>query len=612
VVLPLTARAPQARPHAPEVHAPEVHAPEIHARVGRTPAAPACPAPPAALTDGALGGPSRFAAPTAADAAARARAADANAATVLTGLDAAIAAALETRTAAPLLDRLRRLEARGAAAERDLTAAGRPGEGAARLTAAGPRLAAHARGVAGGLPASAPERAALERLARRLDDAKVGGTSTTHRAGQPIALEQTQDRRVPSAALAELTQALQAQGVAHTIVDVPLEGGGSALGLRIEPGDEGLGKLAARVKARFGVELLYCPETLAQLGALGAYDPSTKQVFLDAETIRKGKPTATGLHELRHAYFDTLRDEGHGTPFDVTLHSRSRAPISRRSEIYRSYQSGEELATWTKDLRAAFGEVTTSDGTPRGAFPWKLHEKLTGTLQLTHQTQDAVGRAVGVIDGLLELEKPRHLRTQLAESRMVTVKDGVVCVDKLGWQAKVPFVRPEEKALLTRLDAAEQALAHVKKSGGFLAPLTHRKQLEAAKLELDGAQRAVLGHVKTRLQALGEHAAGVEAQVTPLATRTRVLALLRNAEYLGPDNRAALLDVAKTLPELTAHVEAWNAKPGDEAAWKALTADLYGRGFEALRTEGKGTVDRLAIGSTRVVHAARGEPKPLR
>ncbi len=609
MVLPLTVRAPQPRPQpsAPEGLDPRAQlarAPAASKNSARTPPRPA----PAALTDGALGGPSRFAAPTAADEAARTRAADTNAAAVLAGLDAAIAAALETRAAAPLLDRLRRLEARGAAAERDLAAAGRPGEGVARLTAGGPRLAAHARAVAGGLPGSAPERAALERSARRLE----GAPPKARPLEKPIALEQAQDRRVPSAALAELTQALAAQGVAHTSVDVPLDGGGSGLGLRVEPGDKGLGKLAARVKERFGVELLYCPETLAQLGALGAYDPSTKQVFLDAETLRSGKPTATGLHELRHAHFDKLRDDGHGTPFDVTLHSRSRAPISRRSEIYGSYQSGEELATWTKDLRAAFAEVRTSDGTPRGSFPWKLNEKLTGTLQLAHQTQDAVNRAVGVVDGLLELEKPRHLRTQLAESRMVTVKDGVVCVDKLGWQAKVPFVRPEERALLTRLDAAEQALAEVKRSGGFLAPLTHRRELEAAKLELDAAQRAVLGHVRTRLLALGEHAAGVEAKVTPLATRTRVLALLRNAEYLGADNRAALLDVAKTLPELTPHVEAWQRQPGDEAAWKALVTDLYGRGFEALRGEGKVIIEQLAIGSTRVVHAARGEPKALR
>ncbi len=523
---------------------------------------------------------------------------------VLEGLDGAMARLLAARDLSGLGDQLARLSARLEAAERDLGAVGRGGEGTRRVAASRESIAAHVERL---LAAASPKDAlrARPRLDRAIHRLWKGD------APKQLYATDAKDRPLPSSSVEQAMEALQKNGVPFQLITLTREDGSSVAALEIEPGSrqKGLSKVATRVAERFGARFTFSPEILADHGALGMFSPDSNRIFLDKDSILDNRLSMTGLHEVRHAYFHARRVQGgQDSIFDTFFTSRSRSPISQRCETYRQYQSGEELATWSKDIRIAFREVKSGPADPSSPFPWTLQTKAKGTYQLAIQTQEASTRALRVADDLLATKGSRALRQKLEDTPYMRAnrETGAVTIDVLGFGAHLPFVTPEEKVLFTRLADAEDNLAAVRKKAGVLAPLVLGKSDTAAKRELYAAQRAVLEMAREKLIGLRDFAAKLEAEVTPLHERMSMLAVLRMGQYAGEDKRPDYLELGARFEEMAPLVEAYRCKatPSDED-WKELVTAMYSAGSFAVATEGRASADRLAMMSTKAVTGLR-------
>jgi hypothetical protein len=407
------------------------------------------------------------------------------------GLERALAA-LSAARPTEQVSGVDRLVARLAAAEQGLAGTPHAGEARASVAAALPAL----RTTLAPEPGSKLDKA----LARLASAAGAPPTTTPSTNGAPVLVSAS---GLPAAKLGDselglgrveieaLASKLTARGTPFALIEVPLGNGLSAPAIQLLAGPKGLGRVAARVAEQYGAELVYCPAYNHQQDAHGVFNPTQNRVYLDGRTLEDDKLSAVGRHEVRHAHFHAQRKAGKSTSlYNAEFHSTAVSGLSRRSSIYRNYQSAEELSTWGKNVRDSF-EARTGK-----VDRWELKSRVSGLQEIAQQTQDVAARKLKLVDELLATQSSKALR-DATESIPVKSYDGGVSIRYLAYTTKIALVGPEHGKLLEALKSAEAKFDKLDRT--FLPGVLKPKAWREAKAELDTAQRAVLTAARTQL-----------------------------------------------------------------------------------------------------------------
>lgn len=79
--------------------------------------------------------------------------------------------------------------------------------------------------------------------------------------------------------------------------------------LVIKQSESPIGKVSAKIKSRFDVEIVYDPVYLIQKNSLGYADFAKKTLGIPAKTLANGEINSTVIHEIRHIYLSWLTKE---------------------------------------------------------------------------------------------------------------------------------------------------------------------------------------------------------------------------------------------------------------------------------------------------------------
>lgn len=503
------------------------------------------------------------------------------------GLERALAA-LSTARPAEQVSGVDRLVARLTAAEQGLAGTPHAGEARATVAAALPAL----RTTLAPEPGSKLEKA----LMRLASAAGAPPTTTPGTSGAPV-LASTSG--LPAAKLGDselglgrveieaLASKLTARGTPFALIEVPLDNGLSAPAIQLLAGPKGLGRVAARVAEQYGAELVYCPAYNHQQDAHGVFNPTQNRVYLDGRTLEDDKLSAVGRHEVRHAHFHAQRKAGKSTSlYNAEFHSTAVSGLSRRSSIYRNYQSAEELSTWGKNVRDSF-EARTGK-----VDRWELKSRVSGLLEIAQQTQDVAARKLKLVDELLATQSSKALR-DATESIPVKSYDGGVSIRYLAYTTKIALVGPEHGKLLEALKSAEAKFEKLDRT--FLPGVLKPKAWREAKAELDTAQRAVLTAARgqlTGLQTLGQK---YEAGATELGALLSRLSAAESLRYTAAADRPAKLEALAQDPVFAKVLEGLRGRDltGDDA-WRSLSDACTRAAQDALAKQGLVHASRLA------------------
>jgi hypothetical protein len=503
------------------------------------------------------------------------------------GIERALAA-LSAARPAEQVSGVDRLVARLAAAEQGL--AGTPHAGEARAT------------VAAALPALrttlAPEPGSkLDKALVRLASA-AGATHTTtpstngapvlaSASAQPAAKLGDSELGLGRVEIEALASKLTARGTPFALIEVPLGNGLSAPAIQLLAGPKGLGRVAARVAEQYGAELVYCPAYNHQQDAHGVFNPTQNRVYLDGRTLEDDKLSAVGRHEVRHAHFHAQRKAGKSTSlYNAEFHSTAVSGLSRRSSIYRNYQSAEELSTWGKNVRDSF-EARTGK-----VDRWELKSRVSGLLEIAQQTQDVAARKLKLVDELLATQSSKALR-DATESIPVKSYDGGVSIRYLAYTTKIALVGPEHGKLLEALKSAEAKFEKLDRT--FLPGLLKPKAWREAKAELDTAQRAVLTAARTQLTGLQTLGEKYEAGAHELGALLSRLSAAETLRYTAAGDRPAKLEALAQDPVFAKVLEGLRGREltGDDA-WRSLSDACARAAQDALAKQGLVHASRLA------------------
>lgn len=503
------------------------------------------------------------------------------------GLERALAA-LSAARPTEQVSGVDRLVARLAAAEQGLAGTPHAGEARASVAAALPAL----RTTLAPEPGSKLDKA----LARLASAAGAPPTTTPGTSGAPV-LASTSG--LPAAKLGDselglgrveieaLASKLTARGTPFALIEVPLGNGLSAPAIQLLAGPKGLGRVAARVAEQYGAELVYCPAYNHQQDAQGVFNPTQNRVYLDGRTLEDDKLSAVGRHEVRHAHFHAQRKAGKSTSlYNAEFHSTAVSGLSRRSSIYRNYQSAEELSTWGKNVRDSF-EARTGK-----VDRWELKSRVSGLQEIAQQTQDVAARKLKLVDDLLATQSSKALR-DATENIPVKSYDGGVSIRYLAYTTKIALVGPEHGKLLEALKSAEAKFDKLDRT--FLPGVLKPKAWREAKAELDTAQRAVLTAARTQLtglQTLGEKYESGAKELGALLSRLSAAETLR---YTAAGDRPAKLEALAQDPVFAKVLEGLRGREltGDEA-WRSLSDACARAAQEALAKQGLVQASRLA------------------
>jgi hypothetical protein len=503
------------------------------------------------------------------------------------GLERALAA-LSTARPTEQVSGVDRLVARLAAAEQGLAGTPHAGEARASVAAALPAL----RTTLGPEPGSKLDKA----LARLAAAAGSPLTTTPSTNGAPVLVSAS---GLPAAKLGDselglgrveieaLASKLTARGTPFALIEVPLGNGLSAPAIQLLAGPKGLGRVAARVAEQYGAELVYCPAYNHQQDAHGVFNPTQNRVYLDGRTLEDDKLSAVGRHEVRHAHFHAQRKAGKSTSlYNAEFHSTAVSGLSRRSSIYRNYQSAEELSTWGKNVRDSF-EARTGK-----VDRWELKSRVSGLQEIAQQTQDVAARKLKLVDELLATQNSKALR-DATESIPVKSYDGGVSIRYLAYTTKIALVGPEHGKLLEALKSAEAKFEKLDRT--FLPGVLKPKAWREAKAELDTAQRAVLTAARTQLtglQTLGEKYESGAKELGALLSRLSAAETLR---YTAAGDRPAKLEALAQDPVFAKVLEGLRGREltGDEA-WRSLSDACARAAQDALAKQGLVHASRLA------------------
>ena len=503
------------------------------------------------------------------------------------GLERALAA-LSAARPAEQVSGVDRLVARLAAAEQGLAGTPHAGEARATVAAALPAL----RTTLAPEPGSKLDKA----LARLASAAGAPPTTTPSTNGAPVLVSAS---GLPAAKLGDselglgrveieaLASKLTARGTPFALIEVPLGNGLSAPAIQLLAGPKGLGRVAARVAEQYGAELVYCPAYNHQQDAHGVFNPTQNRVYLDGRTLEDDKLSAVGRHEVRHAHFHAQRKAGKSTSlYNAEFHSTAVSGLSRRSSIYRNYQSAEELSTWGKNVRDSF-EARTGK-----VDRWELKSRVSGLQEIAQQTQDVAARKLKLVDELLATQSSKALR-DATESIPVKSYDGGVSIRYLAYTTKIALVGPEHGKLLEALKSAEAKFDKLDRT--FLPGVLKPKAWREAKAELDTAQRAVLTAARTQLtglQTLGERYESGAKELGALLSRLSAAETLR---YTAAGDRPAKLEALAQDPVFAKVLEGLRGREltGDEA-WRSLSDACARAAQDALAKQGLVQASRLA------------------
>lgn len=503
------------------------------------------------------------------------------------GLERALVA-LSTARPAEQVSSVDRLVARLTAAEQGLAGTPNAGEARATVAAALPAL----RTALTPEPGSKLDKA----LARLAAAAGSPLTTTPSTSGAPVLASAS---GLPAAKLGDselglgrveieaLASKLTARGTPFALIEVPLGNGLSAPAIQLLAGPKGLGRVAARVAEQYGAELVYCPAYNHQQDAHGVFNPTQNRVYLDGRTLEDDKLSAVGRHEVRHAHFHAQRKAGKSTSlYNAEFHSTAVSGLSRRSSIYRNYQSAEELSTWGKNVRDSF-EARTGK-----VDRWELKSRVSGLLEIAQQTQDVAARKLKLVDELLATQSSKALR-DATESVPVKSYDGGVSIRYLAYTTKIALVGPEHGKLLEALKSAEAKFEKLDRT--FLPGVLKPKAWREAKAELDTAQRAVLTAARTQLtglQTLGEKYEAGAKELSALLSRLSAAETLR---YTAASDRPAKLEALAQDPVFAKVLEGLRGREltGDNA-WRSLSDACARAAQDALAKQGLVQASRLA------------------
>lgn len=503
------------------------------------------------------------------------------------GLERALAA-LSTARPAEQVSGVDRLVARLAAAEQGLAGTPHAGEARAMVAAALPAL----RTTLAPEPGSKLEKA----LMRLASAAGAPPTTTPGTSGAPV-LASTSG--LPAAKLGDselglgrveieaLASKLTARGTPFALIEVPLGNGLSAPAIQLLAGPKGLGRVAARVAEQYGAELVYCPAYNHQQDAHGVFNPTQNRVYLDGRTLEDDKLSAVGRHEVRHAHFHAQRKAGKSTSlYNAEFHSTAVSGLSRRSSIYRNYQSAEELSTWGKNVRDSF-EARTGK-----VDRWELKSRVSGLLEIAQQTQDVAARKLKLVDELLATQSSKALR-DATESIPVKSYDGGVSIRYLAYTTKIALVGPEHGKLLEALKSAEAKFERLDRT--FLPGVLKPKAWREAKAELDTAQRAVLTAARAQLTGLQTLGQKYEAGATELGALLSRLSAAESLRYTAAGDRPAKLEALAQDPVFAKVLEGLRGRDltGDDA-WRSLSDACTRAAQDALAKQGLVHASRLA------------------
>lgn len=285
--------------------------------------------------------------------------------------------------------------------------------------------------------------------------------------------------------------------------------------LRLLPDRNGspLNKIAAEVEAKWNMTVVYAPALLATMGARGAFvDENT--VVLDEASVRDGKPSATALHELTHGYKQHRRNQGRGDTFDPSLDATySRFGISDQSDVYRDYQSAEELVTFAKGCRQTVPAAPDTDPVP--LFPDALLENVRRTDMLARQTGEALDGVLDKLKPALAARSPSELEAALDATQLTRAwGKGPKEVKLRGERAQVSLPQVTEA---DRQEAAQQAETKRAVEGfGFLRRLLSPKAFAAARRRGFEAEQAVLASSERKLSRLRDAAEQLQGLAQPL------------------------------------------------------------------------------------------------
>lgn len=348
----------------------------------------------------------------------------------------------------------------------------------------------------------------------------------------------------PSAALERAESALMGRGAAVRRETARLGDGSAVVRLVIEPDPKTrLGRVAERLVGH-GVALIYSPDELQRSGANGAYQSSTRSVFLDRESVLEDRLSPTGLHELRHMAFHRARERGTESLFHLSFHAFSRGQLSRYSQVYQQYMSAEELSTFARNLRQHARELPVlKPGQEAPDVPSAISLRARSLVQLCAQTVDVLGRAERALDEVLsETRSPAFLR-RLRDTRLVArhrassfgEQDSVSFMIP-GAYVEFPLVSERQKRLHGRAAEAREALNQaVSKHGGLLGLLGGRRELRRLRNECHQAEAELLQAIRTDLRALRERAVGLSGLASRLHEQAEAHEVLRYVSKAEPE-----------------------------------------------------------------------------
>lgn len=146
-----------------------------------------------------------------------------------------------------------------------------------------------------------------------------------------------------------------------------------------------LNRLAASLD-RKGIRVVHAPGVLGKKGALGMYNSKTNTFYISDNTLISSKLMETGIHEMVHAYIDSVRTEG----LDSLFSGRIKKIVDDAAPyIYKDWFSLEELHTWNGDIRLlarSLHDSVDKKSPDASTFRFRINRKAFGLEHLLLQT----------------------------------------------------------------------------------------------------------------------------------------------------------------------------------------------------------------------------------
>jgi hypothetical protein len=158
-------------------------------------------------------------------------------------------------------------------------------------------------------------------------------------------------------------------------------------GVAIRPVNEGgfLNRIAAKIKNRFGINLVFSPRALVLGGADGMYDPVTRNLSVSKALLESMLWDSVTSHEIVHAYLDSISALGFATPVDYVLEADEGKDLSELETGYEDTLDGSEPIAISQEIADASNRIRILQR--QGAGPFRILEEVTTVWKYADQAE---------------------------------------------------------------------------------------------------------------------------------------------------------------------------------------------------------------------------------